>query len=448
MFAKDFVWGVATAAYQIEGGAREGGRTPSIWDVHCRKEGAIFNGDTGETACDFYHRYKEDIALMKEMGIGAFRMSFSWNRILPEGTGRVNAAGVDFYSRVIDELLNSGIQPYVTLMHWDLPQALYERGGYMNRDFAQYFAEYAQTVAKLFSDRVKNFMTFNEPQLMLGAHRGSGKAPGLSLTDVETVPIAHNILRAHGKGVLAMRAASKGHIDIGMANQGCFFYPAEETPENIEAAKRATFEYRLPNWYSSLPWYADPIYLGRYPEPLLSRLKKYLPENWEDDMKEICQPLDFCGQNFYNAYRADENGNQVAEPAGAMYNAEHWNVSPSGIRFAAKWLYERYKLPVIITENGMCCHDWVSLDGKVHDPQRIDFMQRYLLELDRAQREGAKIGGYFCWSLLDNMEWNLGYRPRFGLVYVDYKTQQRIPKDSAHWYKKVIATQGESLRVV
>ena len=445
MFKDNFVWGVASAAYQTEGAVKEDGRTQSIWDVHCKKQGAIFNGDTGETACDFYHRYRQDIALMKDLSIQAYRMSLSWNRILPEGCGKINEKGLDFYDRVVDELLNNGIEPYITLLHWDLPYILFQKGGYMNRDFADWFAEYAQVAVSRLSDRVKKFMTINEPQLMLGAHRGSGKAPGLALTDVETVPVAHNILLGHGRAVTAMRAAGAPDIKIGFANQGCFFYPVAETEENICAAKTATFEYRLSNWYSSLPWYSDAVYLGEYPQPLLDRLERYLPSTWQSDLEEISAPLDFCGQNFYNALPVDCSGNVVNEPCGAKYNSEHWNISPSGLRYAVKWLYERYQKPIIITENGICCHDWVSLDGKVHDPQRIDFLNRYLIELERAVDEGVDVDGYFCWSFHDNMEWELGYRPRFGLVFVDFQTQKRTVKDSALWYKKVIETNGKSL---
>ena len=402
MFRKDFVWGAATAAYQIEGGVREDGRTQSVWDMLCERAGAVCNGDTGETACDFYHRYREDIAMMKRFGIRAFRMSFSWNRIFPEGTGAVNEKGLDFYDRVVDELLKNGIVPYVTLLHWDLPRALYERGGYMNPDFCNWFADYARVVARHFSDRVKNFFTFNEPQLILGAHRGSGKAPALSLSDAETVPVAHHILLAHGRAVRAMRAEA-GDLALGMANQGCFFYPVSDTPENEAAAKRETFEYRRPNWYSSLPWYADPVFLGKYPESLLSRLEKYLPAGWEKDMAEIAEPIDFCGQNFYNAFPVDEKGESVPFPPGTAYNSEHWNVSPSGLYYSVKWQYERYRKPVLITENGMCCHDWISMDGKVHDPQRIDFLRSagFVKQMRRLsgnpvrRKEGKRMGYRF-----------------------------------------------------
>ena len=446
MFKKDFAWGVAAAAFQIEGATKEDGRTESVWDMFCKKDGAIERGENADTACDFYHKYKEDIALMKSMGVKAFRTSLSWNRILPDGTGKVNKKGIDFYNRVIDELLNNGIEPYITLFHWDLPMALYEKGGFMNREFADRFAEYAAVIAQNFSDRVKYFITFNEPQCILGCYRGSGQAPGLNMSDAETVPMAHNILLAHGKAVKALRKNAVQDIKIGFANQGSFFIPEKPTKKNIEAAKKKTLSFDFFNyWHSSVTWFSDPIYLGKYPEPLLNKLKKYLPDSWEEDMKTICQPLDFYGQNFYNAALVDESGEYAKVKLGAEYNSLGWNVCPKGIRYAVEWLYERYKKPIYITENGMCCHDWVSLDGKVHDPQRIDYMQRHLIELDKATKNGVDMGGYFAWSLMDNMEWTLGYRPRFGLIYVDYESQKRTFKDSAYWYKTVIESNGESI---
>lgn len=446
MFKKDFAWGVAAAAFQIEGATKEDGRTESVWDMFCKKDGAIERGENADIACDFYHRYKEDIALMKAMGVKAFRTSLSWNRILPDGTGKVNKKGIDFYNSVIDELIKNGIEPYITLFHWDLPMALYEKGGFMNREFANWFAEYAAVVAQNFSDRVKYFITFNEPQCILGCYRGSGQAPGLNMSDSETVPMAHNILLAHGKAVKALRKNATQDIKVGFANQGSFSAPASDTEENIDEAKRKTLNFdRFNRWHSSVTWYSDPMYLGKYPEPLLSKLKKYLPDGWEDDMKIICQPLDFYGQNFYNAALVDESGEYAKVKLGAEYNSLGWNVCPKGIRYAVEWLYERYKKPIYITENGMCCHDWISLDGKVHDPQRIDYMQRHLIELEKATKNGVAIRGYFAWSLMDNMEWTLGYRPRFGLIYVDYESQKRTFKDSAYWYKRVIETNGENI---
>ena len=439
MFDKDFIWGAASASFQIEGAPDSDGKTPSIWDIHCKKEGAVFNGDNAEVACDFYHRYKEDIALMKELGIKAYRMSLSWNRILPDDSGRVNAKGIEFYNGVIEELLKNGIEPYITLFHWDLPYYIFRKGGYLNGDFPVWFENYAKVVIEHFSDRATCFMTFNEPQVVMGGFRGTNRAPMLDMDDYETVRMAHNILLAHGKAVKIMRRYAKQPVKIGLANQGWFFYPKQNTSKNIKSAKKATFEFdNVSRWYSSQCWFSDPVYLGRYPEPLISELKKYLPQTWEQDLKEICQPLDFCGQNFYNATVVDENGKITNENAGEMYNSEGWNICPSGIYYAVKWLYERYKLPVLITENGICCHDWVSLDGKVHDPQRIDFVNRYLIELEKAYNEGVEIDGYFYWSFTDNMEWSEGYRPRFGLTYIDFATQERIKKDSFYWYKNLI----------
>lgn len=445
MFDKNFVWGVAGAAYQMEGATAEDGRTESVWDTFCKKDGAIERGETGEVACDFYHRYKEDVALMCKLGVKAFRFSLSWSRILPKDDHKVNEKGFAFYNDLIDELLKNGITPYVTLFHWDLPMYLYEKGGFMNRAFADAFAEYAKVVAERFSDRVKYFMTFNEPQCILGCYHGSGQAPNLRMSKSETVPMAHHILLAHGKGVRALRQYGAKDIKIGFANQGWFFYPVNATAENIEAAKKKTMDFDEDDWFTSISWYADPMYLGKYPEPLLSRLKAYLPQGWKEDMREICQPLDFYGQNFYNATPVNEKGEILEEKQGAKYNALAWNVSPEGIRYLSEWVCERYKKPLYITENGMCCHDWVSLDGKVHDPQRIDYMQRHLMELDKAVRNGVDLRGYFAWSFMDNMEWAIGYRPRFGLVFVDYETQRRIPKDSAFWYKEVVESNGENI---
>ena len=446
MFKKDFVWGVAASAYQIEGATKEGGRTESVWDMFCLKDGAIERGETGDVACDFYHRYKDDIALMKSLGIKAFRFSISWNRLLPYPDGRINEEGATFYDNVINELLKNGITPYLALFHWDLPMYIYKKGGYMNREFADDFAYYAKIVAQRYSDRVKNFITFNEPQCILGCYRGSGQAPGLNMSDAETVPMAHNILLAHGKAVKALRENSVGEIKIGFANQGSFFIPEKPTKKNIEAAKTKTLSFDFLNyWHSSVTWFSDPIYLGKYPEPLLSKLKKYLPDGWEEDLKIICQPLDFYGQNYYNAAIVDENGDYAKEKVGAWHNSLGWNICPEGIRYAVEWIYERYKKPVYITENGMCCLDWVALDGKVHDPQRVDYIQRHLIELGKATENGVDLCGYFVWSFTDNMEWQNGYRPRFGLIYVDFESQKRIPKDSAYRYKTIIESNGEKI---
>lgn len=445
MFEKDFVWGVAAAAYQTEGAVKEGGRTSCIWDMYCRKDGVIYNGENADIACDFYHRYKEDIKLMKEMGVKAFRMSISPVRILPKEDGKVSRKGIDFYNSVIDELLKSGITPFVTLFHWDLPMYVYRKGGYQSRYFAEWFEGYARVVAQEFSDRVKYFMTFNEPQCILGCYKGSGQAPGLEMSDEETVPMVHYLSLAHGKAVRAMREYGCKDIKIGYAMQGLYYYPQTDTPENTQMARKMCFETDREKWWTSPSVFGDPIVLGKYPRFFVKKYGKYLPEKWQDDMSEICPPLDFFGQNYYNGQMVDVKGNNCKDKPGAWINAEHWNISPEGIRYTLQFVQERYKLPIYVTENGMCCHDWVSLDGKVHDPQRIDYIERHLIEIYKAMKSGADVRGYFCWSVMDNFEWTIGYRARFGLIYVDFETQERIYKDSALWYKKVIETNGKNI---
>lgn len=445
MFEKDFVWGVAAAAYQTEGAVKEGGRTSCIWDMYCRKDGVIYNGENADIACDFYHRYKEDIKLMKEMGVKAFRMSISPVRILPKEDGKVSRKGIDFYNSVIDELLKSGITPFVTLFHWDLPMYVYRKGGYQSRYFAEWFEGYARVVAQEFSDRVKYFMTFNEPQCILGCYKGSGQAPGLEMSDEETVPMVHYLSLAHGKAVRAMREYGCKDIKIGYAMQGLYYYPQTDTPENTQMARKMCFETDREKWWTSPSVFGDPIVLGKYPRFFVKKYGKYLPEKWQDDMSEICPPLDFFGQNYYNGQMVDVKGNNCKDKPGAWINAEHWNISPEGIRYTLQFVQERYKLPIYVTENGMCCHDWVSLDGKVHDPQRIDYIERHLIEIYKAKKSGADVRGYFCWSVMDNFEWTIGYRARFGLIYVDFETQERIYKDSALWYKKVMETNGKNI---
>jgi len=445
-FKKDFAWGVATAAYQIEGGWNEGGRGPSIWDVYCHEPGKIREGATGDVACDHYHLFREDVRLMKALGIRAYRFSLSWSRIFPDGVGEVNPDGVRFYNELIDALLENGIEPYITLYHWDLPQALYLRGGWMSPESVNWFADYAAKVAQLFSDRVRFFITFNEPQCFIGSScYVGGQAPGLKMGLRAVFQMAHNVLKAHGAAVKAMRAAAVRPILLGIAPTCSAHYPATETPEDIEAARQMLFacpDLSAPNVLWSVSWWSDPVFFGRYPEDGLRMYQEYLPEITDEDMALISQPIDFYGQNIYNGkiVRADENGvpQFVARKPGYSITAMGWPVTPEALRWGPRFLYERYKTPIFITENGMSAHDVVSLDGKVHDPNRIDFLHRYLLQLEKATEDGADIGGYFQWSFMDNFEWCHGYIPRFGLVYVDYETQARIPKDSAYWYKKWI----------
>ena len=442
-FKKDFTWGAATAAYQIEGAWNEDGKGPSIWDVYSHDPGRIAEGHTGDTACDHYHRFREDVKLMKQLGIKAYRFSISWPRILPNGIGEVNEKGIKFYSDLIDALLECGIEPYITLFHWDYPYALHKKGGWLNDDSVKWFADYAAKVVELYSDRAVNYITFNEPQCFIGSGYLVGDhAPGLKATKRDIFQMCHNVLKAHGAAVIAMRAAAKQPIRIGYAPTCSAHFPVEETLENIEAVRRKYFScpsIRSGNVMWNLAWWSDPVVLGHYPADGLEHYKDHLPVITEEDMKLIHQPIDFYGQNIYNgkAMAVDAQGKAVpvARKEGFPKTAIQWPVTPESLRWGPRFLYERYKLPIVITENGMSAHDTVSLDGKVHDPNRIDFLHRYLLALEQATEDGADIDGYFLWSFMDNFEWAQGYTDRFGIVYVDYETQKRIPKDSAYWYQ-------------
>jgi len=449
-FPKDFAWGVATAAYQVEGAVTEDGRGPSVWDVFSRKPGAVFDGNTGDVACDHYHRYKEDVALMKALGVKSYRFSVSWTRVLPEGTGTPNPKGFDFYNRLLDELVKAGIHPLCTLFHWDFPEALYKRGGFLNRDVADWFADYAVLVADKLGDRVKTWVTQNEPQCYIGQGlRDGSHAPGDKLKDPQYQTAAHNSMRAHGKAVQALRAHTKPDAKIGYVLSTQLTQPASEMPGDVEAARQAVFAVRDRNqWNNS--WWMDPVLLGHYPEDGVKLYGKDMPSFAAADFVEMKQPIDFIGMNIYKAetWRQGRDGKpeQVALPPGYPRSGVDWQpITPGCMYWGPRYFHEKYKLPMSITENGLPTRDQVFLDGKVHDPQRIDFMHRYLLELGRALREGLPITGYYAWSILDNFEWAEGYKQRFGLVYVDYQTQKRIPKDAFDWYKKVIASGGASL---
>lgn len=450
-FSEDFVWGAATSSYQIEGAVAEDGKGEHIWDVYTREPGRIFGGHTGEIACDHYHRFREDVKIMKEIGLKAYRFSIDWSRVLPEGFGRVNEQGIAFYNELIDELLANGIEPYITLYHWELPYEIYKRGGWMNPQIVEWFGEYAKLVAQRFSDRVKYFFTLNEPQCFVGLGFLTGEhAPGLKSPLRDTFEMAHNALKAHGRAVQMLRAHAGRTIEVGYAPTGSMCYPASEKTEDIEAAREALFGLQGDNnnWTWNVAWWSDPVLLGRYPEEGLARYEKYLPKITEEDMKLIAEPIDFYGQNIYNGrcIRMGKDGKpeEVSRFEGFPKTAIDWPVTPECLYWGPKFLYERYKKPIYITENGMSCHDTISLDGKVHDPNRIDFLARYLHELKKAAGE-IDLRGYFHWSFMDNFEWAKGYSERFGLVYVDYQTQERILKDSAYWYRDMILENGREL---
>lgn len=448
-FAKDFVWGAATSSYQIEGTGRDSGKGQNIWDVFTKEPGRVYEGHTGDIACDHYHRFREDVAYMKELGLKGYRFSIDWSRVLPEGTGKVNEKGIDFYNALIDELLEQGIEPYITLYHWELPYEIYKRGGRMNPEIVEWFGQYARLVAERFSDRVKYFFTLNEPQCFVGLGFLQGcHAPGVKAPLRDTFEMAHNALKAHGRAVQMLRAYGKQNVQIGYAPTSGMCYPEKETPKDIEAARKALFALPddLSNWTWNVSWWSDPVILGKYPEEGMKKYEKYLPVITDEDMKLISQPIDFYGQNIYNGrcirMGTDGRPEEVRRPAGFPKTATNWPVTPEALYWGPKFLYERYRKPIYITENGMACHDTVSQDGKVHDPNRIDFLARYLKNLKRAAEE-IDIRGYFQWSLMDNFEWDKGYAERFGIIYVDFETQERIWKDSAYWYRDLIRRNGD-----
>ena len=448
-FAKDFVWGAATSSYQIEGTGRDSGKGQNIWDVFTKEPGRVYEGHTGDIACDHYHRFREDVAYMKELGLKGYRFSIDWSRVLPEGTGKVNEKGIDFYNALIDELLEQGIEPYITLYHWELPYEIYKRGGWMNPEIVEWFGQYARLVAERFSDRVKYFFTLNEPQCFVGLGFLQGcHAPGVKAPLRDTFEMAHNALKAHGRAVQMLRAYGKQNVQIGYAPTSGMCYPEKETPKDIEAARKALFALPddVSNWTWNVSWWSDPVILGKYPEEGMKKYEKYLPVITDEDMKLISQPIDFYGQNIYNGrcirMGTDGRPEEVRRPAGFPKTATNWPVTPEALYWGPKFLYERYRKPIYITENGMACHDTVSQDGKVHDPNRIDFLARYLKNLKRAAEE-IDIRGYFQWSLMDNFEWDKGYAERFGIIYVDFETQERIWKDSAYWYRDLIRRNGD-----
>lgn len=449
MFRDDFIWGVASAAYQIEGAAYEDGKGEGTWDYFSKNTDRVAHNETGEVACDHYHRYKEDVALMKQLGVKSYRFSISWPRVIPNGIGEVNEKGLQFYSDLVDEIIAAGITPMITLHHWNYPMALYNKGGWKNDESSEWFAEYVRLIIDRLSDRVKYWMTFNEPQLFIGfsLHKGM-HAPFETNNQADMMKIYRNAFLAHGKAVKIIRNNAKLAPVIGMAPTGPVVLPKDDTTEAIEAARKASFSIDANNYSMSNAWWADPIMLGRFPEEAAEIFGDDLPKFSAEEWALISQPLDFYGFNVYQAQRdkqQDINGYDEYSYMGSPRTAMKWNVTPSVMYYSSKFLYERYKTPLLITENGMANVDWVSLDGKVHDPQRIDFLHRYLLELEKATDAGIPIIGYQYWSVMDNYEWTCGYDERFGLIYVDYPTQKRTLKDSAYWYSEVIKTNGKSL---
>ncbi len=443
MFPKDFLWGAASAAYQIEGGWDEDGKGPSVWDEFTHTPGHVKNEDTGDIACDSYHRAMEDVALVKQMGLGAYRFSVSWPRIYPDGTGKVNEKGLAYYDALVDALLQNHITPFMTLHHWDLPLALEARGGWLKRETAEAFAAFAGRMARHFDGRVKRYFTINEPQCIVSLGYQTGvHAPGKHYDTAACALCAHNLLLAHGMGVRAIRENSANAVWVGPASTGKLCYPQTDTPAGRAAARAESFAIETENWAFSHAWFLDPILFGRYPEAS-GALADFVSSVPQADFAIIQEPIDLLGVNVYNGSGLDEKGRYVRRYAGFPSTSLKWPVTPEVMRYGMLHLYERYKLPIYITENGQGCNDRIYLDGCVHDPDRIDFLTRYLMALRQGMAEGADVRGYFHWSLTDNFEWNAGYADRFGLVYIDYPTLRRIPKDSAKWFAQFIKENTE-----
>ncbi|MDH5821634.1 GH1 family beta-glucosidase [Luteimonas sp. RD2P54] len=441
-FPQGFLWGAATAAHQIEGSPLADGAGPSIWTRFAHTPGMTLNGDTGDVACDHYRRWRQDVALMRELGLTAYRFSVSWSRILPEGTGRVNQAGLDFYSGLVDALLENGIEPLLTLYHWDLPAALDDRGGWLNRDSADWFAEYGSVLYRALDGRVKKWVTLNEPWVVTdGGYLHGALAPG-HRSRYEAPIASHNLMRAHGAAVQAYRA--DGAHQIGLVVNIEPKYPASDSAEDAAAVARA-------HAYMN-EQYLHPALLGRYPERMPEIFGDAWPEWPQADFELIRQPLDFVGINYYtrSVTRADDSyplkAGAVRQPLGT-YTETGWEVFPQGLTDLLLWFKDTYgDTPLYVTENGAAFFDPpVAEGGRIRDPLRIDYLRKHLRAIHEAIEAGVDVRGYMAWSLLDNLEWSLGYSKRFGIVHVNYETQQRTPKDSARWYGRVIASHGSSL---
>jgi beta-glucosidase len=437
VYPKGFLWGCATAAYQIEGAAKEDGRGPSIWDTFSHTPGKTYHGDTGDVADDSYHLYKEDVRLLKALGVGGYRMSLSWSRIFPNGTGQPNPKGLDYYQRVVDELLANNITPYITLFHWDLPQAL--PGGWQSRDTSKAFADYAAYVTRQLGDRVHHFMTTNEFTCFTDAgYRDGGFAPGLKLPDAEANQVRHHGILAHGLAVQAIRANAPAGTQVGLAENAVVYVPVIESPEHIEAARRATRIGNAP--------FLTTLMEGKYPEEYIEHEGTNAPRVEPGDMKAIGSPLDFVGLNVYTPtyVRADGSPQGYAvehAPTSYPHMASPWlTIGPECIYWAVRNVCDLWKPPAIyITENGCSSDDVMTPDGRIEDTDRVMYLRNHLTHLHRAATEGYPVKGYFLWSLLDNYEWADGYSKRFGIHYVDFKTEKRTPKLSAEWYRDVIA---------
>jgi len=436
-FPPDFVWGAATAAFQIEGAATEDGRGESVWDRFCATPGKVRNGDNGAIACDFYHRYRDDIALMRELGIDAFRLSIAWPRIIPGGRGPVNEKGLDFYDRLIDELLGNGITPYVTLFHWDTPQPIEDEGGWPARSTVDAFGAYVEAVADRLGDRVGHWITHNEPWVVSWVGHGWGHhAPGRT-SEADALATAHHLLLSHGRAVQILRELSP-KSEVGITLNLDYAYAAGDDEGDEQAAA----------WVDGFHnrWFLDPIFKGAYPADMVEAWRDVLPTIEDGDLETISVPIDFLGVNNYTSplVAADTDGSRsrIVRRADVDRTDMGWEVVPDGLRDVLLRLARDYSPKgIYVTENGAAYPDVRGHDGSVGDPERQSYFEGYIGAAAEAAASGVPLKGYFAWSLLDNFEWAWGYWKRFGLVYVDFPTLERVPKGSFYWYRDLIAAQ-------
>ena len=442
-FPDGFLWGAATSAYQIEGSPLADGAGPSIWERFAHTPGMMHNGDTGDVASDHYNRWKDDIAIMGELGLTSYRFSVAWSRVLPNGRGKVNPRGLAFYERLVDALLANNIKPLVTLYHWDLPAALDDMGGWLNRDVANWFADYATVMYRALGDRVPMWATLNEPWVVAhGGYLEGTLAPG-HRSLYEPPLVAHNLMRAHGAGVLAYRAAAKQQVGLVVNLEPK--YPASEFEADDLAVRRA-------DAYMNRQ-YLDPALLGSYPPEMRDIYGTGWPDFPAEDFAVIRQPIDFLGVNYYTRSVTAHDPDRwpvharAVKQAGATYTETGWEVYPDGLADTLEWVTKRYgRIPLYVTENGAAFFDPpTTIDGEIDDPNRVHYFREHLRAVHRAMTNGADMRGYFAWSLLDNLEWSLGFAKRFGIVHVDFATQQRTIKKSGRYYAQVIATNGASL---
>ncbi|HJX28234.1 MAG TPA: GH1 family beta-glucosidase [Thermoanaerobaculia bacterium] len=439
-FPEGFLWGAATSAYQIEGSPLADGAGPSIWQRFTHSPGLVKNGDTGDVACDHYRLWESDVRLMRELGLNAYRFSISWSRVLPEGRGRVNQPGIDFYSRLVDALLENGIQPLVTLYHWDLPAALDDRGGWLNPDIPGWFADYATVMYRALDDRVRMWATLNEPWVVTdGGYLHGALAPGHK--NLWEAPLAtHQLMRSHGAAVQAYRAEGKHQIGLVVNIEPKD--PASDRPEDLAATKRAEAYMNRQ--------FLDPAIHGRYPEEMREIFGEAWPDFPQSEIDQIRQPVDFLGINYYTRSVTCDDPNALPVRAGRVRQKRHaytetdWEVYPPGLTNCLTWIKENYgDIPLYVTENGAAFYDPPSVEGdELSDPLRVDYFRTHLRAAREAMRQGVDLRGYFAWSLLDNFEWSLGYSKRFGIVHVDFETQRRTPKASARYYAEVIRRGG------